>query len=242
MISFVLVNEGTVEDEAFGGPLTPEILQTIADACLAQLNGEFSKAWGGGYAVRIDTRGNVREGECPVIIQDKLDVPAAAGYHDLDTSGAPAAYIARTCASSLTKGSGSLSVTISHELLEAAGDPCANRWVDRGDGTEEAIEVADRVEDVAYEAPNGVAVSDFLLPSAFDPLAERPFSFRDSIAHPFDMTPGGYALVRSVGTDEHQATPGHARLVGNPPARRASKAHHPSSRVYRRGVRMASHE
>lgn len=238
MRSYILVNESTLTDDSVGGELTSAVLDAIVAATLWQLNGDFARAWGGAYAVRHGALSDALPNEIVVHIQDALSVANAAGYHDKTDSGGAEIFIAREGSISLTYGGESLSVTISHELCEDAADPAANRWVDQGQGIEEALEACDRVEDRFYQAPNGVCVSDFLLSSAFDPGASRPYSQLDSLEHGTDMTAGGYQLVRTVATDEHQATPGHALLVGSPRAARLAKCAHVSSRAYRRGVRL----
>ena len=98
---------------------------------------------------------------------------------------------------------------------------------------EEALEVCDRVQDICYAGFAGVSVSDFLLPSAFDPGAKGPYSFRNSLEAGDTMTEGGYALVRSTANDERQVTT-HGQLS----EARLNKARHPSSRAYRRGARL----
>ena len=241
MISYVIVNESTQSDPALGGELTAPVLDMIAEACAEQLNGPFTSAWGGGYAVRADKLSGVMPGEVVVLIEDSLSVPGAEGYHDRSDVGAATVFISRVGSTSLTVGVDALSVVISHELLEASADPGANRWADRGNGVEEAIECSDRVQDCWYAAGNSVSVSDFLLPSAFDPGAPRPYSHLDSLGTNLGATPtmtlGGYALVRSVGADEHQATPGHPRTLGHVGEAKALRHKHPSSRAYRRGLR-----
>ena len=242
MISYVLVNESTQTDPALGGELTPAILDLIANACAEQLNGEFSRAWGGGYAVRGDKLESVHAGEVAVLIQDNLPAaPGAEGYHGRSDVGAETVFISRVGSTSLTQGVDALSVVISHELLEGSADPAANRWADRGNGQEEALETCDRVQDRWYSSSNGVAVSDFLLQAAFDPGAPRPYSHLDSLAYNTGATPtmtdGGYALVRSVASDEHQATPGHPKRLGVVSEAKAARHRHPSSRAYRRGLR-----
>jgi hypothetical protein len=237
VISYVLVNESTRTDPELGGELTPSILDSIATALLWQLSGDFAQEWGGGYAVRADIAANVQAGEIIVHIQDALSVPDAAGYHDDSATGLAEVFISRVGSISLTEGAESLSVTLSHELCEASANPAANRWADRGDGNEECLEACDRVEDRFYASPNGVSVSDFLRQSAFDPGAKGPYSRLDSLPNALAMTVGGYALVRSVASDEHQATPCKPRIVGNPRAARVAKLYHPSSRAYRSGLR-----
>ena len=231
MMKYVLVNESTLADWGHGGELTREILVRIATVCSMQLNGPFSQAWGGGYAVRVALdKDDVQPEETAVWITDSLNVPGACGYHDRLPNGSPVVYISREFATDLTSGAAALSVTISHELLEGAADPATNRWVDLGNNLEEALEVSDRVQDTTYQSI-GISLSDFLLPSAFDPGAKGPYSYCNALSAPTAMTSGGYALVRSTVDNEHQVT-----TNGTVPPAKADKAHHPSSRLYKRGL------
>src|SRR4029077_10486598 len=139
---FVLVNESTTAASSLGGPLTPDVLQDVAVAISWQLNGDVAAEWGGvgTYSLRVGKNdgSDVQPSEIAIWIKNALpDAPGAAGYHDRLPNGAPVVYIGRDGSNSLTRGSNALSVTISHECCEAAGDPPANFWADRGDGNEE---------------------------------------------------------------------------------------------------------
>jgi hypothetical protein len=250
---FVLVNESTVSDSKSGGSLTPDVLQSIAVAVSWQLNGDVAAEWGGagGFGVRLGKNdgSDVAATEVAIWIKNALpDAPGAAGYHDRLPNGASVVYIGRDGSNSLISGSSALSVTISHECCEAAGDAPANFWADRGDGNEEALELCDRVEDTNYAAPNGVAVSNFLLRAAFDPGAPAPYDKLHVLTDRVGMTPGGYVILRTASTDEHDATPtGQAQartrtrgvfIQGRVRPEKISKKKNPSSRTFRRGVRL----
>jgi hypothetical protein len=248
MMRFVLVNQSTTTDPGNGGALLPDILQSIAVACSWQLNGDVAAAWGGAgtYDVRVGKNdgSDVQPTEIAVWIKDALpDAPGAAGYHDRLPNGATVVYIGRDGSNSLTEGSSALSVTISHECCEAVGDPPANFWADRGDGNEEALELCDRVEDTVYQAPNGVAVSNFLLRTAFDPGATAPFDKLGVLTERTALTPGGYVILRTAGTESQQTGGGqkamhHVRVQGQIPKKKLAKKKNVTSRTYRRGVRL----
>ncbi|HLK88367.1 MAG TPA: hypothetical protein VKZ18_00655 [Polyangia bacterium] len=247
---FVLVNESQSTAANQGGTLTPAILQDIAVAVSWQLNGDVAAEWGGtgSYSLRVgQTNGSdVQPTEVAIWIKDALpDAPGAAGYHDRLGNGASVVYIGRDGSDSLTQGANALSVTISHECCEAAGDPPANFWADRGDGNEEALELCDRVEDTSYAAPNGVTVSNFLLRAAFDPGAPSPYDKLGALKDRTGMTPGGYVILRTASSDEHQQTPGggasakhRVSILGNIRKQKLSKKKNPTSRTYKRGVRL----
>jgi hypothetical protein len=251
---FVLVNESKSTAAGQGGVLMPATLQDIAVAVSWQLNGDVAAEWGGTgtYSVRVGQPdgSDVQPTEVAIWIKDALpDAPGAAGYHDRLGNGAAVVYIGRDGSDSLTQGGNALSVTISHECCEAAGDPPANFWADRGDGNEEALELCDRVEDTSYAAPNGVTVSNFLLRAAFDPGASAPYDKLGVLKDRTGMTPGGYVILRTASSDEHQQTPSGKSAAGASAKHRVSiqgtirtsklnKKKNPSSRTYRRGVRL----
>jgi len=167
-----------------------------------------------------------------MLIQDTIDSPGALGYHDF--AGVPRSVI-------LAQGE-QTSVTMSHEALEMSADPNADRWVKMSDGREVAVEVCDPCEADAYSKlvtimglDRYVTVSNFVLPSWFDPSGAGPYDRMGTINAPFGMAPGGYEIV--LGTDGKtsdvwaQSTP--ASIV-----KRLLKLTNSTSRAFRRGVRL----
>lgn len=218
MIRFVLVNECSDKE------LTVERLQDIAAAILAQLNGEVSIAYGGGYAVRVaSSNDDVQLGECAIWIQDTIIDPGADGYHTSLANGCPVVYVARETVSDLTSSVNSLSVVISHECCEVAGNPGANLFAVKMDGTtEQARELCDRVEDTAYPGFNGVMLSNFLLPSAFNPGAPGPFDHLGLLLDGEGRTPGGYEIDVTM-LPRHDVSGRAFNIVGTP--RRGHRAY-----------------
>jgi len=246
-------NGGKVQD---GTALAPEVLATIASAVSKQLNGEFAAEWGGTYGVRVGKSdgSDVADDETEVAIFQNEDVSGAAGYHARDPKGRAYIHVALDDGATLTTGSGALSVIISHECLETSADFPANRWADRAGSSEEALEVSDRVEDTSYEI-DGVAVSNFLLKSAFDPGADAPWDHLNVLTAEDGATPGGYVIERQQGTETTPSPDGsltikvtrHVRVtrsssnVGmtvHAAARYRARKNHPASRTSRRGGRM----
>jgi hypothetical protein len=240
--TFVLVNEDA------GPDVTPDILSSIANAIDQALFAEFQKAWGRIYRCRAED-GHLAPDELPVHIQASSTIQGAAGYHDDE-----GIYVFRDGLPSLTEGAFALSVVISHEIFETAGDPAANRWADTGQGEEFALELCDAVEAHSYvrRVPSGssstsleVSLSDFLLPSFFDPSGSAPYSFTGAASAPFATAPADgedYQIVRSVVANEGQVTALRvtsirgARSTGIAairPERRSAKSH-PMSRTARR--------
>ena len=194
---------------------------------------EASDAWGLTAPTVLDvaTPEAAPSGALLLAILDDADQAGALGYHSETSDGR---QFARVFVSPVldaggtilgTSGDPSLSVScvVSHEVIEALGDPACNRWADAGDKLV-AIELCDPVQGVAY-VELGVAVSDYALPAWFDPLAAGPYSRTGAAPAPFALAPGGYAIVRTAG--------GETQVDGT---RAPHRPAHPASRTTRRGV------
>lgn len=131
-----------------------------------------------------------------------LDVDGAEGYHN---AFAGLAY------SRIRRGTFNQTViTGSHEACELRLDPLCNRWVKLDDNSERsvAIEACDPCEADSYEIEvdlfgekRKLPVSDFVLPSYFDPAGKRPYSYMDTIdnnVHELGLSRngGGYLLLQ----------------------------------------------
>lgn len=236
--SFVLVDQSTLTDAAHGGPLTTATIDAIGAAVTKQMNAEVAAEWGCTVSFRTGAAdaSDVKPSDIACLIKDSLpDAPGAAAYHDRLPNGAPVAYFAREDYTSHTKGSESLSVDISHECIETIGDPGANRWADVADGeSEKALELCDQVQNVIYEV-DGIAVSDFLLQSAFDPGASGSFDHLGKLTSQDDYS-NGYMIVRVVDQQASDDMPSRrANVAGTVPA--SQKKRHPTSRTSRRCAR-----
>lgn len=128
---------------------------------------------------------------------DTSDQAGALGYHDLTPAGNP---IAKVFAKDDQKYGLSLSVTLSHELLEMLVDPyiqnCVFDQTSDTEGTLYSYEVCDAPEDDSFGyLINGVLVSDFVFPTWFEsgraPNSVR-FDFKNVIKAPLTLAPGGY--------------------------------------------------
>jgi hypothetical protein len=123
------------------------------------------------------------------------------GIH-LDDKGQPFA---------LVKYNRTWSLTVSHEILEMIADPWGNRLTPGGSPlagqgmVELLVEVCDPSGDVEHSyTVNGYLVSDFVLPSYYEPLSvpgER-YSFTGAITRPRDIATGGYLSWREPTTAE----------------------------------------
>jgi len=225
---YVLEDQSTYSDDAHGGPLTPEILALIAEAAEYMLvhcpTHAVCRAYGGLATVTVGTADPAKD--VAVIIRDKYpSQPGAGGWHT-DENGRPAVFVSREYSTSLTKGKFSLSELATHELGETEADPGTNRWADRDDGSEEALELCDRAEGDVWTTPNGVDVSNWLLPAAFIPGAPGPYDFKGTLKGQYDKTPDGYALLRQDGAElanqarKHPAQVARAAFPGSRSARR----------------------
>ncbi len=237
--------------------MTPGALASIAAACEVQLNRDFSAEWGGNFSVRAGSgAGDIQPGEIVFALLPTLDAPGAIAYHDTNGNGVPVCFDAVTMSETIMGPGNSVSVAISHELLECAGDEGCNDWCDDGNGMSFAKEMCDAVESNSYEL-NGVYVSDFLLKAFFVPGRPAPYSFMAAgnlggvgPSGPFQTALGGYQIERKQGTGEGQVTACYrnprssgiisAQTVPFPGMRsftRTDKRRHSGSRQARRGVR-----
>ena len=226
-LSFVLVNESS------SSPLTPQVtpewLASVASACTVQLDRDVSPNWGGSYSVRVGTAGAIAAGEVVFALVDALpSAPGAIAYHDVDGNALPVAYLALSTCNTLDD----VSIAISHEVCETAGDAGCNVWADNGAGAEWARELCDAVESSSYVI-DGVKVSDFVLPAFFVPNAHAPYCYTESVGGPalvpapFRTASGGYQIMR---TDSGQETQVNGRVSPH----RADKLAHWSCRAARR--------
>jgi hypothetical protein len=181
----------------------------------AQLRREVAPAWGlappsvaylaqGAQGTRYDAI---------IGILDDSDQAGALGWH---TEGPDATVYGRVFARPVLSNGGNvltaaLSVcgVLSHEAIETFLDSACNRWAQRNDGTLVAVEGCDPVESDSYmttiTAPRGggqVAgtVSDFVLPSWFDPdAAAGSTDWMGLVTAPFQVRDTGYIIVMANG-------------------------------------------
>ena len=119
------------------------------------------------------------------------DQPGALGYHDMTAAGVP---LAKVFPKLDAQDGANLSTTISHELLEMLVNPYLARAAQASDGKFWTLEICDAVERDEYEI-DGVKVSNFVLPSYFEPpsvLGGVRFDYLGLLAAPWTCRPGGY--------------------------------------------------
>jgi len=168
-----------------------------------QLANDVAPFYGAVPAIEfVRAGGRPTPGGVPCYIIDEPDIDGALGYHDEDDSGVACikVFVNPTLdnGGSAFAGPNSVSVTLSHEVLELTGDAPANKWVDGPHGADFAYELCDAVEGDAYVIDD-VSVSNFVLQSFFDPKAEKgaKLDFLGKVSRPFAMTAGGYQITRT---------------------------------------------
>lgn len=174
--------------------LTDELVRSYVAAQQIQVTRDFAPLWGvDATCVVVPPGGAVPAGAWQVCFKDHTDQDGALGYHDV--AGNPIAYV--FVADDLADGV-NWTVTASHETLEMLGDPQITKTVDVA-GFQFCYEVADACEDdsLAYLI-NGHLMTDFVLPSWFDPAGKAPYTFRNTIHAPLALAVGGYIGVRQL--------------------------------------------
>jgi len=234
MWNFAIVDESTAEGSKpeFGGTITVPEWKEGCEALTVYMNRDFAYHWGGLYQWRYAgvNRSDVKEGEVPVLIMDKLEVDGAVAFHDKDGNAIPYIELGREYCTSFAMGSSSVTGALGHEGVETGADAPANMWADAAD-VSWALETGDPVQEWGYNV-NGIYVSDFVLPRFFGLGSKGPWNFGathsgPSLRAPFTLAPGGYAIVRKIGTGEKQ-------IYGSIGEHRAMKKLRPSSRTMKR--------
>jgi len=169
----------------------PEVT-LVAAALDKQATRDFAPIWGVNSSIHAFARlEDVPLGYWPMVIQDDIGQPGAAGIH-LDNDGQPFALI--------TSGDG-WSLTASHETLEMLADPFGNRTI-AGPSINPSqgrvsylVEVSDPSEAAQFAySVNDIIVSDFYTSAYFDPVkaAGVRYSFTGAITEPRQVLKGGY--------------------------------------------------
>jgi hypothetical protein len=173
-------------------------LSLVAAALQKQATRDFGPVWQVNATVdAFPSLDKVPLDYWPVIIQDDIKQPGAAGYHT-DKNGQPFA---------LVQVDATWALTVSHETLEMLADPSGNRVL-AGAPPPQApkpvsqlarvlylVEVCDPCEANKFSyTVNGVQVSDFITNHYYDPRKTkgRQYSFTGAIPSPHRVLDGGY--------------------------------------------------
>jgi hypothetical protein len=183
------------------GQLDPKLVQATAAALNVQVIRDLPQYWSVTATVRyLPDPKQIPVGVWPVFLVAELP-PGEGGVH-LDKKNQPYALVIGTPAST------DWTLDASHETVEMLVDPAGNRLqVSRaieiaGNDVRDAIgqfeylvEACDPCEGSQYAYTiQGVAVSDFITPRFYDPVAtgSARYSYAGHIQRPRQILPGGY--------------------------------------------------
>jgi hypothetical protein len=193
-----IINESTLVTDA---QLTP-----IIAALQVQVGRDYAPIWGRYVKLtQIPKGGTPPADQWWMTILDNSDQAGALGYHETTSTGKP---LGKVFAKDDLDAGSSLSVTISHELLEMLGNPFINLTaIDPNANQLQQLfmhEMCDPCEDdsLGYKI-NGVLVSDFLYPEWFDPTATvgTQLTFNKTITLPLSLATGGYMSIYNIATN-----------------------------------------
>ena len=175
----------------------------MVEACKIQLEKHVAPLWNKGPWTIVEDQPDTVG--FPIVILDDPDQAGVLGYHTKSPGGKVWARVfvkpVTSRGGSMTHGSLSVSAVLSHEIIEAYCNPNINIWARRSDGTLVAHEACDPVENDSYDVTtaNGtkVTVSNFVLPSWFDPYPSpgTQFDYMNILNRPFTMSSKGYIVT-----------------------------------------------
>jgi hypothetical protein len=246
-ISFVLYDytTGATASALRPAPILEPLAEMLGNVTCA--GSPFAMTWGQlapSFRVGVVQGGAPKDrqaGEVAVNFRDSLpDAPGALAYHDVSPAGVEDVEIGCSLFSTLTTGSESLTVGVSHEVFETLGDPGCNRWALRSDGaTLDALELCDFVQNTCTtEAATGFAVSNFVLPAFFDPGAPGPWDALGIMQSQYDLS-NGYSIEATIAEENQvQGARRFACGVGGLLSITRRRKAHTYARTRRRGIRL----
>jgi hypothetical protein len=183
------------------GALDTALVEATAAALNVQVMRDLPQFWNVQATVRyLPNPHAIPVGVWPVFLVAKLP-PGEGGVH-LTKKNQPYSLVIGT------PGSSDWTIDASHETLEMLVDPSGNRLqasraihivgkdtVDTAGEFEYLVEACDPCEANQYAySINGIAVSDFITPHFYDPVATSSarYSFGGNITRPRQILPGGY--------------------------------------------------
>ncbi len=196
------------------GAVSPAMLERYAAALQQQVDNHLAPAWNVRADISVlDAGAVVPEGTFPLNIVNAL--AGQAGVHTND-QGQPSAEAVN---------GDQLSITLSHELLEMLVDPSGTRVTQAADldpysagqQVNYLVEVCDPCVLYSYDI-DGVPVSDFVLPSFYDPDATVQVDFAGFLAQPLTVPLGCYiSWLDPTDNRWHELQPNGTFLVGAQP-------------------------
>lgn len=209
-----VINESTMVNNAD--------ITTMCAAIQTQLTSHVLPHWGmvNGVIRFYSDKVQVPSGAWVVNMLDDSTQAGALGYHSIDNDVVDAFIFAQPILSNggvtmLFDPSNpqqyTVSATLSHEVCEMIGDVYANGFsvgpqIEQGNMY--AQELCDPIENDSYGIQvNGgqIAVSNFILPTWFDPEAtaqDAPFDYLHKLTAPFTMDDGGYMIVAAMSGEQ----------------------------------------
>lgn len=192
--------------------------QKMVDAVQIQMAEHVALAWDRfPPKVQLVKADEVKKGYV-VLLLDTADDPDALGYHTEDSNGNITGKVFTSPV--LDNGgvvlhgkNGEISVAsvLSHEVAEQFINPSVDEYVDGTqikEGSEYAKEVGDPVQGDSYDITLSdgtvVSVSNFVMPNWFDPDASSEFDYCKKVSAPFELSRGGYCVVRNGPGTEQQ--------------------------------------
>lgn len=189
LIHVAVINESTLLSDADAEAALPALeLQVTLD---------FSPHWGINAQLEWVSKGvQPPAGAWQLVLLDNSDQAGALGYHDVTAEGLP---LGKVFVAADQQAGASVTVTMSHELLEMLADPEINLSVQttnaQGGLRFIAYEVGDPVEDDQYGYLIGqTKVSDFVTPLYFTdaPPPVAKLDFGGFVKQPYAVLAGGY--------------------------------------------------
>ena len=195
-----IINESTV--------CTDAEVSAMVRALQIQVSQHFCPVWGADAYLTFIPRGHQPYPQhWWIAVLNNSDMAGALGYHDVTSIGHP---LGKVFAGTDKQYGYSVSVTLSHELLEILIDPYINLTAQMPDGNFYAYEVCDAIEaDELGYLINGILVSDFVYPAWFE--GALPGARIDQMQHLHSGCPtlgaGGYISYYDPNTGQwHQYT------------------------------------
>jgi len=174
-------------------------MEPFVEAMQMQVSQDFFPAYNLDATLRLITDIRVLQpDEWLTIILDNSDQAGALGYHLVAPNGQP---MAKVFAKSDQSYGLLWTVTASHEILETLADPYTNLMCVNPLARQPyliAYEVADPVEadlsgyTVMVGGTHKVTLSNFVLPSWFEPQGVGPYDHQSQLTKPFSIAKGGY--------------------------------------------------
>lgn len=197
-----------------GGAVPPATLKRYADALQHQVDNHLAPAWNVRADISVlDAGAVIPQGTLALNIVNTL-----AGQAGVHTN-----YQGQVSAEAVNGDQ--LSITLSHELLEMLVDPSGTRFIQAPDidpysGGQQVsylVEVCDPCNVYSYDI-DGVPVSDFVLPSFYDPNATGQVDFADFLARPLTVPLGCYiSWLDPTDARWHELQPDGTFLIGAKP-------------------------